>query len=668
MFKLYLDDILQDGEDVLNINSAFETSIIREDGFSSSEQILREKTDMNLSLCGSSYKYLMDKISTNTCEDTTVLLEDSDCGLRKDWIIKANSVESTPHNKTLKTSVKDNSFSAYIRDFIDNEVNLFSTNTKNCEPLSTVDKDFTMFTDANNQTTTSIITAFDALDVIKYIVSFFTDNKINVVSQYLTDNRYAITTGYNMHNHGISIDDIYPKVSLTDIFNELRKKLRIYMSVEKDSIGNYYLLIEDEDYFFKNDVLLTIDKIPNRIVQTKDLERSFARIEIGSKDTQLQPEHAPDYPQETVIAWNKETFNFCGTCSAEKQNPLDLVSDYIIDSNMIYEALNAGVDDFDNDSKIFMFNYQLVSGVPTSTTTLYEGKYAYNLSINNENTLDRWIDYAGKCVILNRTPKYGCLAKTVDYSNSLTNQCTKLTILDIPAATGTNAFTNKMNYSIEQYDNQNALLLNQTIGGDVLTLFTVQENGSYNFKANVTNLRQKGYFDGTNYYPNDGILFESDVTYTLRIKTFTNNTLTTLIDTFEVSALAVNAVNDAKTLNVETGMINLAVGNAVIAELYGKMPVTNNMAGLVIYFYGDSQYFKLIDDGFGCENVDYNDQNARPYVIEFDYPLCYSDYVSLTNNKAGIISVAGNNYWIKEVIYRHKKQSTLKLIGNNLLI
>lgn len=668
MFKLYLDDILQDGEDVLNINSAFETSIIREDGFLSSEQILREKTDMELSLCGSSYKYIMDKISSNTCEDTTLLIEDNECGMQKDWIIKANSVESTPHNKTLKTAVKDNSFSAYIRDFIDNEVYLFSTNTKNCEPLSTVDKDFTMFTDANNQTTTSIITAFDALDVIRYIVSFFTDNKIDVVSQYLTDNRYAITTGYNMHNHGISIDDIYPKVSLTDIFDELRKKLRIYMSVEKDLTGNYYLLIEDEDYFFKNDVLLTIDKVPNGTLQKKDLQRSFARIDIGSNDTELQPEHAPDYPQETVIAWEKETFNFCGTCSAEKQNVLDLVSDYIIDSNMIYEALNAGVDDFNNDSKIFMFNYRTIGGVPISITTLFDGKYAYNLSINNENTLDRWIDYAGKCVILNRTPKYGFLAKTVDYRNSLANQCTKITILDTPGATGTNAFTNKMNYSVEQYDSQDAVLLNQTIGGDLLTLFTVQENGSYNFKANVTNLRQKGYFDGSTYHQNDGVFYENNVTYTLRIKTYTDNTLTTLIDTFEVSALAVNAVNDAKTLNVETGMINLAVGNAVISELYGQMPVTNNMAGLVIYFYGDSQYFKLIDDGFGCENVDYNDQNARPYVIEFDYPLCYSDYVSLTNNKSGIISVAGNNYWIKEVIYRHKKLSTLKLIGNNLLI
>lgn len=668
MFKLYLDDILQDGEDVLNINSAFETSIVREDGFLSSEQILREKTDMELSLAGNSYKYLMDKISTNTCEDTTVLLEDSDCGMQKDWIIKANSVESKPHNKTLKTAVKDNSFSAYIRDFIDNEVNLFSTNTKNCKQLSTVDKDFTMFTDVNNQTTTSIITAFDALDVIKYIVSFFTDNKINVVSQYLTNNRYAITTGYNMHNHGISIDDIYPKVSLSNIFDELRKKLRIYMSVEKDLTGNYYLLIEDEDYFFKNDVLLTIDKVPNGTLQKKDLQRSFARIDIGSNETELQPEHAPDYPQETVIAWEKEMFNFCGTCSAEKQNVLDLVSDYIIDSNMIYEALNAGVDDFNNDSKIFMFNYRTIGGFPLSITTLFDGKFAYNLSINNENTLDRWIDYAGKCVILNRTPKYGFLAKTVDYRNSLANQCTKITILDIPGATGTNAFTNKMNYSVEQYDSQDAVLLNQTIGGDLLTLFTVQENGSYNFKANVTNLRQKGYFDGSTYHQNDGVFYENNVTYTLRIKTYTDNTLTTLIDTFEVSALAVNAVNDAKTLNVETGMINLAVGNAVISELYGQMPVTNNMAGLVIYFYGDSQYFKLIDDGFGCENVDYNDQNARPYVIEFDYPLCYSDYVSLTNNKSGIISVAGNNYWIKEVIYRHKKLSTLKLIGNNLLI
>jgi hypothetical protein len=47
MFKVYFDDIEQREEDIININDLAEFTIIREGGFNSTEQILREKPKCN---------------------------------------------------------------------------------------------------------------------------------------------------------------------------------------------------------------------------------------------------------------------------------------------------------------------------------------------------------------------------------------------------------------------------------------------------------------------------------------------------------------------------------------------------------------------------------------------------------------------------------------------
>ena len=82
--------------------------------------------------------------------------------------------------------------------------------------------------------------------------------------------------------------------------------------------------------------------------------------------------------------------------------------------------------------------------------------------------------------------------------------------------------------------------------------------------------------------------------------------------------------------------------------------------------FTDNIIFELLSDGT-CETLDYNNQNSKPYQVYFDYPLCYSDYLKSINNKGGYISIKNNKYWIKELIYRHKKMSGFILIGNDSL-
>ena len=56
MYRVYFDGIEQNERDIISIKYDYaEFSIIREDGFNSTEQIIREKTEMELKFCGASY-------------------------------------------------------------------------------------------------------------------------------------------------------------------------------------------------------------------------------------------------------------------------------------------------------------------------------------------------------------------------------------------------------------------------------------------------------------------------------------------------------------------------------------------------------------------------------------------------------------------------------------
>lgn len=655
MFRVYIDEVIQSLDDIVNINDSFETSIIREDGIANTEQILRDKSEMDLFFCGSTYSYICNKFKSNTCDDITYRIVDDRCGLEQKGVIKLSSIELYPDKKYGKTKIKDNSFSAYIRDFFDVELYLYLSQTKNCLPIATIEKLVTMYTNPANQIDTSQINAFDFLDAIQYLVSFFTDNTIEVESDYLTTNKFSFTTGFNMHNYGTKIDSIYPKVSLSQIFTELRKKVHVYMSIEYRFDGTPYLRIEDEAYFYENTQLFEIDSVPNGTVQNKDVSRLFADIKVGSDKTET--DGTIYYPQDSFTAWNEENFPFCGTCNAEKDNVLDLVSSFIIDSNLIYEALNFGLADYTNDDSIFMFEYYDNSGVDTAVTTLdaLSSTYVYNININNENVINNWIDYIGKCIILSRNNKYGFLLRDFFVEIGITG----------PSLPGISANENRINYSDIIYDNENSIDT-QSPFGDICKVFTAQQNGTYNFKLIVNNIHQVGIDCGGGFILGGGVAC-FDVTYKAIIYIYSDNTFATLLYTFEDVGLASNAVTDFISLSIETGVISLGVGNVVITSLYGEMPVPNSNTGCTTFFDSDFASFYLLSDGFSCSSLEYNNQNAKENVLKFDYPLCYEDYAKARLNKKGYITIENTNWWIKELTYKHRRNSSFILVGNDAL-
>lgn len=659
MYNVYFDNILQDAKDIININDSFETSIVREDGFSGTEQIIREKSETLLQFTGQAYKYVNDIMKENPCAEIQFKIEDSECGYIYNGIIPVTSVELSPSKYIGKTTIKDNSFSAYIREYFGVKVDLFNRKTIGCLPLDAINKQFELYKTHNNTTDIVAITAYDALDIFKFLVGYFTDNTINVVSDYLTNNRYAITTGYNMHNYAASSGEVYPVLSIQELFSELRKKLNLYMGIEYDEFNNPYLRIEQQSYFFLDSLeLFSIDELPKDIKQDYDIKRDFNEILIGSETTKKVGDSTDiHYPQDRYTSWNKESYSGCGTCTGEKDSVLELVSIYVIDSNIIYEVLNWGLNDYEYDSNIFMFNYEVVSGVNVGVRTLLDGTYFYNETITNENVLSNWIDYYGKCINISRYPKNGFKAEYAEYVY------TTPAVPTIDGGTDSVEFNNivyDLNGTVKYYTGSVLFPANvDRIAGTYAGAFNYFEaplNGDYNLRAQLVRLLQTSR-----------PTFLTSLDVQLQIITYTDNTFTSIINTYSVIGSTANAVTIPTSLTLETGNIALNAGECamLVFSFYDN-------SGIIITtsfsfdFTADNIIFELLSDGT-CETLDYNNQNSKPYQVYFDYPLCYSDYLKSINNKGGYISIKNNKYWIKELIYRHKKMSGFILIGNDSL-
>ena len=104
MYNVYFDNILQDAKDIININDSFETSIVREDGFSGTEQIIREKSETLLQFTGQAYKYVNSIMKENPCAEIQFKIEDSECGYIYNGIIPVTSVEYSSSSGRLSHS------------------------------------------------------------------------------------------------------------------------------------------------------------------------------------------------------------------------------------------------------------------------------------------------------------------------------------------------------------------------------------------------------------------------------------------------------------------------------------------------------------------------------------------------------------------------------------
>jgi len=633
--------------------------ISRESGIDNKEQILRDEIESQFTFSGEDYKYIANKRRENACSQISLQIDALCNGQRTEkfatGILKQSKIDLFVKKNIAKTNnIKDNSFSAYIRDYMNVEVDLSNIKTQNCFNIK-INSFFINTPTTPNTYSITNIKVFDVLEVFKYLVHYFTDNKVTVISDYLTSNKYAITTGYAMHNNTYFSNFIFPKVSIDTLYSELRKKLALYMSIEYFDNGDAYLRIEPESYFFSDDILFSIDKLPLDSVEKIDESRLFNSIIVGSTINKLidDEDPLPTMPEQKLVGWLKETKTNCGACSGEKFNDLDLNSNFIIDGNVVHEAMNQDIGiDYEHDDEIFLlnyyfsgFNYKLVG----NNTSIY------NIGLNNINTLTRWVGIASACIKTNDEEKYAFYIDDIVPDEGLSNN---FIVIEAGDTCGSRK-KGFINTSLDYFDNYPSL--SQTVSltppvsscpetnGIGYHYFTCNENGVYNFSSSIENFRQELGF---------GTQHAFGTTLELHILVYQDDTFTTQLDDRFSSIFLADPVTDIGNIETITGEINLVVGNIVFVYLKVKVPFSFEFEDFT-YEYDKINFESIATN---CTTLTDNLGLFKPFITEFDYPICFEQYMSAKNNKKASIMLQGQQTWIKKIEYNPNRESKLILI------
>ena len=596
IIKYYIDN-----KHIEDISGEVSATIIREDGFANSEQILREKTDSQLTayLCG--YDFLAQKRKEDYCRDLPLRIELNNKELFR-GTIRQNDLKVQVTKGIIKVdNIKDESFSNMIAQFKDVEVPLNSTMTRSGEPINAIP--------ILRPLMLIVLRSYlvlNVLDVIRYLVDFITDNEVEVISRYLSNANIFISTGYAMRHAKGTAEQMFPTLSLSQVLEEVRKATSLY-GVMTEVAGKPTLILEKEEDTFGSDVLINIDTLPFGLEESFDDNQIFNSIQLGgNRKIEQSSERLENFN-------NIEVFS-CG-CNGFKDNVLNLRFNFIVDNDTIIRQLDSANynDDKVWNDDIFMFELDWL------------GIYNNNQRFKNINILNEWLGSGINCFTKDMLAKYGFLAINRDDFSSyqlgfLYFKNPIESILDRQ---------NSLHNWIYAIDGMPMIM---TPTQDGTTYFKCQEAGNYTFNSKVS---VKGLSAGTYDASTNTILLKlmkassiSNAVAGIILETLTEN----LIDGYEI------VVGEDFQLEIQ-GSFNLAVNDVVIA----MYEITRNPTCYITY-----QEFSLVRDSLTVltsENSDY----YKPFLAKFKYDLCFEDYEKMRKNKTGIIRINGVDTWIKEV-------------------
>ena len=597
IIKYYIDN-----KHIEDISGEVSATIIREDGFANSEQILREKTDSQLTayLCG--YDFLAQKRKEDYCRDLPLRIELNNKELFR-GTIRQNDLKVQVTKGIIKVdNIKDESFSNMIAQFKDVEVPLNSTMTRSGKPIKGL----------MNITPTIIALpaylTFNVFDVIRYLVEFITDNEVGVVSPYLSTANMFISTGYAMrHANGLA-EQMFPTVSLGTLLEEVRKATSIYGVMEMQG-DKPILRLEKEVDTFGSEVLINIDTLPLGLDESFDDNQIYNSIQLGGN-------RKIEQSSEMLENFNNIEVFSCG-CNGFKDNVLNLRFNFVVDNDTIVmqsDSANYNDDEVWND-EIFMFELTKIGNIYT---------YFTNNRFKNINILKEWLGSGINCFTKDMLAKYGFLAiNRYDFSSwedgFLYFKNPIESILDRQ---------NSLHNWIYAVDGMPIMTPTQ----DGTTYFKCQEAGNYTFNSKVS---VKGLSAGTYDASTNTILLKlmkassiSNAVAGIVLETLTEN----LIDGYEI------VVGEDFQLEIQ-GSFNLGVNDVVIA-MYS---ITRDPTCYITY-----QEFSLVRDSLTVLTSEDSD-HYKPFLAKFKYDLCFEDYEKMRKNKTGIIRINGVDTWIKEV-------------------
>lgn len=659
MYSYTLDGVPYDAEvSPLGGVTDIQRTITRNIKGTDSDNILRKQLQGTVTLCNQAFNYFCSRLQNGVCTPVEIVIYDENGDVFYSGTIYGYMGNLDLFKRTVEVEVKDTSWSSILRNRTKQEVWIRSERTIGCEPIDRCRYRFFEFgTEIPTGTYTGLRLGFNVLEVLDYVANFLTDNQVGVVSNYLQTNEYAIFTSKVMNTDTITPpgfvsfltdEEIWPIISFDTLFTELRKKLGLYIMVE-NTMSGIQLRIEDEAYFYGSSTLLTIPEIQESTKIRTDVDRLTAIVKVGQSDTELKADTPLEfYKERRFYSWLEDTFNSC-TCESDKDNELDLISDFVIDSNQIYEALNG----FDYGDRLFLVhsNIQLPFSNAVQTFDGANGFNYFNDTLRNPNVITNWGTYLENCI-------YDVRQSGVQFELQCNPLIDGFACVQSPFAGNTPRSVLGYQTYIDPQD-----VVVDTDNGyptDISKPTDLIPGGSFGYKIPV-----EGYyiFEAQGYWELIVTGTVDTASCTISIVVYSDDTGTTEIYRKDETE---SFANTGSLVNVQqyvlSDFIQLPAGAVVVVELSSF--VDNSVVKSVAQTF-QKDFFRF-SDAINCFDIP-NQSNTYPFIYTLEYPICKSDFDLIDADKKGKVNFAGIDTWIKSVSQKITGETTFELLSNEII-
>ncbi len=630
MYSYKLDDVVfNDG--IVGIDSISRT-IARGWNGTGIDNVLRKRTESSLTFTGEAYAYILSKFD-NICESINLKVYDNDGLIFIEGTFYSYMCTFNLSKGECETQIKDTSWSSLFVDRADSLVNLRSIKSFDCsidiDKLLPISVDFF---DINGVYTYTNKQGFDVLQVLQKIVEFWTNGQMTLSSDYLTNNKYAIFIGTAL----IPLTETpYFNISFQQIFENLRKLFSLYLVID----GNNIVLEPETDLnVFGNTTVLSFTDIPFNTTATVDVSRQVKSAIVGSDEVTDDKVYSDEY-LPLNDRWSKQEFQNC-SCTTIPDNDLDLVVDFIIDSDTILDTLiNSNYND-----KFFLVKLDDLDITKAKKSVVIPTNiWYYNNEFRNIAQLNNWQTYLSNCFFIGRGNNAGFEALGDSDPNNFAANNTF-----VAGSTTCDILIQYDNHTLDPFnrfaETNGGKLCNTPSGGNVYTSYTVLQSGFYAFEAERF----------MTWVP----LIGGTVSVSFLIQVFEDVSMTTVLYQY-ISNYSVASELGGVNLDVITDALFLAPNNYVVVKT-----IFTSTIGIGGVLYGG--YFRSADQVLACIDQLESNNNYK-YRYEFNTNICNADFDVLDQNKNEIINVAGADMWIKEVTQDIKGGANFVLLSNDII-
>ena len=646
-FKFYLDGQLTDQP--MN-DTQLSTSIKRDRQLNNllvSQDVELEYNGNNEPPIGtiSGYNYLQNLFFNSACNESSVeiydQLIDGSYVLYYSGIIKIPSVKIDLQKAVLKTKIQDNSFYSYINNNKTLEVDLSADLTKSQFPLNPIVKySLDLYNQVNCDYGSSLANpayyeAYLVYDVFDLLVRAISDNKVSFESEFLNnlENKPFLCKGQDLLNSYTlypNAQEVVIKLTFEKLFNEMKKLYNVFFWIDTTDLNNPVLKLESFDGSYDFAVAYDFQDIKELNVSIDSLSLA-SKVNVGSSAvTSGLFDNSTSY-----YGWTQEEFFPLGQCNID--NELDLVNDFIIDTNSIQDIMiGQSTDLIDN---IFIIECDNVDSInKTAIGVQYDifnnGDCFYNEGLNNFNKVQRYSNqfvttfgnfnglggYDFKASIGNIIPfsdnsSFGNPVIPTYYDYTTVNNSLNILFTPYTPVIFTNETTNGNFDNGGYYNNTNGK-------------YTIPVDGIYNFVFSATylvlNCRNASFNLSNNRFK---------LKFTVELYDSANNLKTSQSFPQYTTWFSYSRFSGQYTDNI-TFLVNAVATDYVICRwdvaclkntntLYpNEIPILNVL----------ESYFTVISTPTGQGGGGSGNNNANKYLYEFDYEIPQSDFINLLQN------------------------------------